>query len=71
MQRKQLLYSASVVTKHVRLLHAALLSGVRKEKHVPLTAEPLALGKFDLKLTLSNTIFLPTAYSPALICFGW
>jgi hypothetical protein len=21
-------------------------------------------------LTLSNTIFLPTAYSPALICFG-
>ena len=22
-------------------------------------------------LTLSNPIFLPTAYSPALICFGW
>jgi hypothetical protein len=23
-----------------------------------------------IKLTLSNPIFLPTAYSPALICFG-
>jgi hypothetical protein len=22
------------------------------------------------KLTLSNPVFLPTAYSPALICFG-
>jgi hypothetical protein len=22
-------------------------------------------------LTFSNPIFLPTAYSPALICFGW
>jgi hypothetical protein len=22
-------------------------------------------------LKLSNPIFLPTAYSPALICFGW
>jgi hypothetical protein len=22
-------------------------------------------------LTLSNPVFLPTAYSPALICFGW
>jgi hypothetical protein len=22
-------------------------------------------------LTLSNPIFLPAAYSPALICFGW
>jgi hypothetical protein len=24
-----------------------------------------------VNLTLSNLIFLPTAYSPALICFGW
>jgi hypothetical protein len=27
--------------------------------------------KCSLTLTLSNPIFLPTAYSPALICFGW
>jgi hypothetical protein len=25
----------------------------------------------ERSLTLSNPIFLPTAYSPALICFGW
>jgi hypothetical protein len=43
MQRKQLLHTAVVVIKYVRLLHAALLSGVHKEKHVPLTAERLAL----------------------------
>jgi hypothetical protein len=26
--------------------------------------------KFQVSLTLPNPIFLPTAYSPALICFG-
>jgi hypothetical protein len=25
----------------------------------------------DIGLTLSNPVFLPTAYSPALICFRW
>jgi hypothetical protein len=24
----------------------------------------------SLKVTLSNPVFLPTAYSPAIICFG-
>jgi hypothetical protein len=43
MHSKQLLHTADVVTKHVRLLHAALLSVVRKEKHVPLAAERRAL----------------------------
>jgi hypothetical protein len=35
--------------------------------------EPLEIGKsgcMESHLTLSNLIFLPTAYSPALICFG-
>jgi hypothetical protein len=27
-------------------------------------------GTIQRRLTLSNTIFLPTAHSPALICFG-
>jgi len=43
MQRKQLLHTSGVVTTYARLLHAALHSGVRKEKHVPLTAERRAL----------------------------
>jgi hypothetical protein len=36
------------------------------------TAKPKQIFKYvNLKqLTLSNPIFLPTAYSPALICFG-
>jgi hypothetical protein len=31
----------------------------------------LCFVEFVYFLTLPNTIFLPTAYSPALICFGW
>ena len=53
MQRKQLLRTSSVVTKYVRLLHAALLSGVRKKKHVPLAVERLVFGRSDSKLRLS------------------
>jgi hypothetical protein len=38
------------------------------------TAHQKKKGKLQLPdfntLTLSNPIFLPTAYSPALICFG-
>jgi hypothetical protein len=29
------------------------------------------LSNFEVVLTFSNPIFLPTAYFPALICFGW
>jgi hypothetical protein len=29
------------------------------------------LGLISWNLTLSNPIFLPTTYSPALICFEW
>jgi hypothetical protein len=38
---------------------------------IAFTVVPRKLYDITLDLKLSNPIFLPTAYSPALICFGW
>jgi hypothetical protein len=38
--------------------------------HVHLLVVNKIIQQTESPLTLSNPIFLPTAYSPALICFG-
>jgi len=72
----------AVAVRSLELLHSLVTVGMVINKHgsfftganeILSTIATLCkkARKCSLTLTLSNPFFLPTAYSPALICFGW